>query len=529
MTTDRRSLLRLAAAIAGGTVLAPTGAWAGRGAPDYPFALGVASGSPAPDGCVLWTRIAPASLPNPLATAAVRWELADDERFTRIVASGEAPAVPELGHAVHVEVNGLRPDRWYFYRFTLGDAVSDTGRTRTLPAADVLAQRLRFAFASCQRWEHGYYAAWRQLAADQPDLVVFLGDYIYEYAMPRESKVPLARNNPLKAALTLADFRDRYALHKSDPDLQAAHRLCPWIVTWDDHEVENDYAGMTGREPPSQFPGIRAAAYQAFYENMPLRSSALVRGLAGLGQPENAVRVNERYAFGRLARFHVLDMRQFRDLQACRDPARGPGGSVKRATCPQLDDPARTLLGAEQEKWLAEGLAADAGAAGPRWTVIAQQTLFSPRLYAADGTGTVPADSWDGYPAARQRLMDSLAAARPRNPVFIGGDVHQNFVCNVHTRALELDSPVLATEFCGTSITSFSGTTQQRVDAWRGQHNPQIVYANPEKRGYVMAELTPQGFTTTLQGVEDALRADSAVSPLARFHVEDRKPLVQQA
>ena len=434
MTHDRRALLRLASALAGGALLPPTGAWAGRGAPHDPFALGVASGSPAPDGCVLWTRIAPDALPTPQSTAAVRWELADDEKFARIVASGEAPAVPELGHAVHVELNGLRPDRWYFYRFTLGDAVSDTGRTRTLPAADVLAARLRFAFASCQRWEHGYYAAWRRLAQDQPDLVVFLGDYMYEYAMPKDAKVQLARSHPLRHALTLADFRDRYALHKSDPD-----------------------------------------------------------------------------------------------LQACRDPMKGPGGSVKRATCPQVDDPGRTLLGTAQERWLAEGLAADARPDGPRWTIVAQQTLFSPRLYSADGSGTIPADCWDGYPAARQRLLDTLAAARPRNPVFIGGDLHQNFVCNVHTQAGRVDSPALATEFCGTSISSFSGTTQQRVDAWRARHNPHIVYANPEKRGYTLAELTPQGFATTLQGVDDALRADSVVSPLARFMVEDRRPVVQPA
>ncbi|MES2184989.1 MAG: alkaline phosphatase D family protein [Pseudomonadota bacterium] len=530
---DRRTLLQLATALAGGTLLTPSGAWAGRGASDDPFTLGVASGAPSEDGFVLWTRIAPAALPAPTASATVRWELADDAGFQRIVARGEATAAPALGHSVHVELRGLAPDRWFFYRFMLGDAVSGTGRTRTTPAASVLAQRLRFAFASCQRWEHGYYAAWRHLAAQDPDLVVFLGDYIYEYAMPQNSKVALARNNPLRHAVTLADYRDRYALHKSDPDLQAAHRACPWIFTWDDHEVENDYAGLSGREPPAEFLQIRAAAYQAFYENMPLRSSALVHGLGGLGQTD-AVRVAERYGYGRLARFHVLDTRQFRDLQACRDPAKGPGGTVKRTDCAALDDPARTLLGTAQEQWLDQGFAADGGHgsgggdSGPRWSIVAQQTLFSPRHYGENGTGPVPTDSWDGYPAARQRLLDSLAAHKPRNAVFIGGDVHQNFVCNVHTDANRTDTPALATEFCGTSVTSFSGTTQARVDAWVSR-NPQIVYANPEKRGYVLAELTPKGWTSTLQGVDDPLRADSAVSPLARFVVEDRQPVVQKA
>ncbi|MCS4509425.1 alkaline phosphatase D family protein [Xylophilus ampelinus] len=522
---DRRLWLRLAAALAA-TGTPPLRHALARGLRADPFACGVASGSPSEDGFVLWTRLDTAALPQPAAEVPVRWEIADDEGFRRIVRSGTAAALPALGHAVHVELAGLPPDRWFHYRFMAGDAVSTPGRTRTSPAAHTLAARLRFAFASCQRWEHGYYAAWRHLAAEQPDLVVFLGDYIYETATPRKPDRPLARIHALHRAVTLADYRDRYALHKSDPDLQAAHRACPWIVTWDDHEVENDYAGLHGRAAPADFLAQRGAAYQAFYENMPLRSDALVRGMAGLGTL-GGVRVNERYAFGRLARFHVLDGRQFKDLQACRDPSRSSAGAVREDECPELQSPGRSFLGAAQERWLDAGLAEDAAGDATRWTVLAQQTLFSPRHYGPAGHATVPTDSWDGYPAARDRLIGAIAGHAPRNTVFVGGDIHQNYVCNLHADGARAAGPVIASEFCGTSVSSFSGTTQERVDALV-RRNPQVVFADCEKRGYALADLTPRGWDTALRVVDDPARADSGIATLARFHVEDGRPGVHR-
>ncbi len=527
---DRRLLLRQTLAVACGAYPS-AGAWAGRGADAFPFALGVASGAPHDTGMVLWTRLAAAALPSPLTPAAVRWELADDERFSRIVRAGTAMALPELGHAVHVEVQGLAPGRWYHYRFLLGDAVSEVGRTRTAPPADALPDRLRFAFASCQRWEHGYYTAWRDVVAQSPDLVVFLGDYIYEYASPRHPQTPLVRSHALRHAVSLADYRDRYALHKSDADLRAAHRACPWIATWDDHEVANDYAGL--RNPAdgpdaNPFPARRAAAYQAYYENMPLPASALVRGLAGLGDP-GGVRVQQRHAFGRLARVHLLDTRQYRDVQACRDPAAdgtagsGARGTVRAADCPALQDPARTLLGAAQERWIADGLAQDGRDRRTRWTIVAQQTLFSPRHYGGNpATEPVPTDTWDGYPAARRRLLSAIDAGAPRNTVFVGGDIHQNYVCDVHAQGAT-EGPVLATEFCGTSITSLSGATPARLAALQ-QRNPQIVFANAEKRGYGLVDLTPRGWETRLRAVDRIDDPDSGVSTLATFAVEDGRP-----
>ncbi|HEY0200616.1 MAG TPA: alkaline phosphatase D family protein [Burkholderiaceae bacterium] len=505
--SPRRDWLKLASASALASTL-PRWAWSAT-APlaQDPFALGVASGDPAHDGVVLWVR---ALLPANAPAATVQWELAADENFRHIIQKGQATALPELAHSVHVELHGLAPDRWYFYRFMLGDAVSPTGRTRTAPRPDALVPRLRLAFASCQRWEHGYYAAWRHLLDDMPDLVAFLGDYIYEYATPPNS-TGLARTHALRHAHTLADYRDRYALHKSDPDLQAAHRLCPWAVTWDDHEVENDYAGEYGSEGAA-FPAQRAAAYQAFYEHMPLRASVAAPGWQ---QP----RLYRRIDWGQLARLHMVDDRQYRATQACRKPGSSGAGTVKPQDCAALADPARSLLGPQQEDWLEQGLALDTHN-GTRWTVLAQQTLFSARHYPSGVTAT---DSWDGYPAARARLLQTIAKQAPRNTIFIGGDIHQNYVCNVLADFDQPDSPVVASEFCGTSISSLSGTTQKKVDAIR-RHNPHVLLAQCEKRGYALADITPARWSTQLRVVDDATRPDAAITTQARFVVEDRRP-----
>ncbi|MFN7882533.1 MAG: alkaline phosphatase D family protein, partial [bacterium] len=307
--TDRRQLLRLAAATAT-TLWLPRSAWSRAPAlAQDPFALGVASGAPAPDGVVLWTRLV---FPEPLAReVTVRWEVAHDEAFTRIARSGVAQAVPALGHAVHAEVQGLESDRWYFYRFWAGEAGSPVGRTRTAPAHGAEVARLRVGYASCQRWEHGYYAAWRHLRADAPDLVVFLGDYIYEYPGAQNA----VRSVKGGWVLTLDDYRDRYALHRSDADLRAMHAACPWLLTWDDHEVQNDYAALhEGTGVPvvgtvADFAARRAAAYQAWYEHMPVRASVLTRGLSGLAQGAE-MRVHQQWAWGRLATLHLLDGRQ---------------------------------------------------------------------------------------------------------------------------------------------------------------------------------------------------------------------------
>ena len=526
---DRRNLLLLAARAALAAQV-PRLTRAGDALRHDPFTLGVASGDPLPDGFVLWTRLTPpAGLPavepagptaRPLPWAgsiAVHWEIAEDAGFGRIVQRGTSSALPELAHSVHVEVRGLAPGRWYHYRFMAGDAVSPTARTRTAPEPHEMPQRLRIVQASCQRWEHGFYAAWRHARAEQPDLVVFLGDYVYEYPSPAES-TGLARTHALPLARSLDDWRERYALHKSDPDLRAAHACAPWLVTWDDHEVQNDYAGTEGREPREHFLPLRSAAWQAFYEHMPLRASALA-GSDGF----HRLQLYRRLAWGRLARLHVLDTRQFRDLQAGRMPGKG-ASAVRPENCPALERTERTLLGWQQEAWLRNGLAEDAAGHATRWSVIAQQTLFSPRRYPS---GLQSSDSWDGYPAARGRLLRDLEQTAPRNTVLLGGDIHQNYVCNVETQ--HAGRPlVLASEFCGTSISSRSGTTQDKVDAVR-RHNPHVLLARCGERGYCVSDVTAQAWTTTLRAVRDPLLADSGAYDLGRFVVEDRRAGVQFA
>ena len=520
MHPQQRRLFLQRAAIAAAATTLPRWAWLQTAhLADDPFALGVASGDPTPDGVVLWTRlIAPPGQPLPEQT--VHWEVAHDEGFQRIVQKGQATASPQQGHSVHVEVQGLEPARWYHYRFLLGQATSAVGRTRTAPAADAQVARLRVAFASCQRWEHGRYAAWRHLCADQPELVLFLGDYIYEYATPKNTD-GLARTHSLRHATTLADYRDRYALHKSDPALQAAHAACPWAVTWDDHEVQNDYAGPSNGQGDggdgSAFLAQRAAAWQAFYENMPLRASSLIHPQFG------QLQVYRRLRWGRLAQLHLLDDRQYRPLQACRKPGASNAGAVRPGNCAELADPTRSLLGPAQEQWLDAGLAADAQSDRTRWSVLAQQTLFSPRHYPS---GQVATDGWDGYPAARERLLQSVQRHHPRNTVLLGGDIHQNYVCNVHAPSAGSNGsnlPVLASEFCGTSISSRSGTTQEKVDAIV-RHNPHVLLARCEQRGYGLADITPTRWTTTLRVVDNPMDAASTASTQARFVVEDGKP-----
>ncbi|MDF1482732.1 alkaline phosphatase D family protein [Extensimonas sp. H3M7-6] len=516
MNLHRRTFLQSASLAAVAATL-PRWAWSrGPALQHDPFRLGVASGEPTADGVVLWTRIlpdpaaAPDALQGPLT---VHWELAHDAAFRRIVQRGQAQAWPALGHSVHVELRGLQADRWYHYRFMLGDAVSATGRTRTTPADAQLPAALRLAFASCQRWEDGHYAAWHHLCADAPDLVLFLGDYIYENAITPGS-TGLARVHTLPPARTLDDYRARYALHKSDPALQAAHAACPWAVVWDDHEVQNDYAADRGSLDASAFVAQRNAGWQAFYEHMPLRAASM------LNAEFSSLQIYRRLRWGRLAHLHLLDNRQYRHWQACRKPGTRSAGAVHPADCPELADPQRSLLGTAQEHWLDAGLAADAQHKTTQWSVIAQQTLFSPRRYPS---GLQSTDSWDGYPAARARLLQSIARHAPRNTVLLGGDIHQNYVCQVQEDAVPGTGTaprVLASEFCGTSISSRSGTTQARVDAI-ARHNPHVLFARCEQRGYGLADITPGRWTTSLRVLDDAMDADSGISTQARFVVED--------
>jgi len=521
---NRRALLHWASAAGSGLCL-PRSASARTGVTGDPFTLGIASGSPTQDSVVLWTRVMldaePAAGRPPLE---VRWEVAHDEKFSHLVQTGLAPAPAALAHAVHVEVQGLPPDRWYFYRFIFGNATSPTGRTRTLPAPGAPVARMRLAYASCQRWEHGYYSAWRHMRDENLDLVMFLGDYIYEYPNAGNAvRVPQGG-----WVLTLDDYRKRYALHKGDVDLQAMHASCPWLVTWDDHEVQNDYAGLTegnSGQPVPDFPARRAAAYQAFYEHMPVRASVLTRALAGVAAGAE-MRIYGHVAYGRLASLYMLDARQYKDAQVCtRDGKRG-SGTVNPSSCPAWGDPARSMLGQQQERWLESELGKGASRPGS-WNVLGQQSLFGQRDFRAGAGQVLWNDGWDGYSAARTRLTGALQKHGVPNPVLLGGDVHENWVGHVKADYAQASAPAIGVEFCGTSITSRSAGNDKIPELLA--ENPHFVFADSERRGYGVAEFTPRQLTTTLRVVSDVTRQDSGIETLARFAVQAGRPLVEKA
>jgi alkaline phosphatase D len=457
MTLTRRQFLQRAAALAAfGAAVPLTRVVAQPRFSVYPFTLGVASGYPHPTGVTLWTRLAPHALAGggmPSTPVEVTWEIAADERFGMIAARGKALATPEWAHSVHVGVTGLQPGHVYWYRFMTGNAVSAVARTRTAPEAAQAASRLRFAFAACQQYEQGYFVAYRHMAREDLDLVVHLGDYIYESTWGRN----LVRAHGADQPQTLVEYRNRYALYKSDEDLQAAHAAFPWIVTWDDHEVQNDYANDRSQDLDSRdaFLLRRAAAYQAYYEHMPVPAWARPRG------PD--MRLHGAISFGQLATFFMLDDRQYRSHQVCARPGRGGSTVVREEACPERLDPKLSMLGAEQERWLDEGL----GQSRSKWNVIAQQTLMAQSDRRPGPGADYWTDGWDGYPRARERLLRSVVQQRASNPLVIGGDVHMSAIADLKVDFDDANSPVVATEFVCPSITSQGPSRRTRTSSSR--------------------------------------------------------------
>jgi len=515
---DRRAFLKALAALG---VLAAPRAGAQRLArplfPDDPFKLGVASGYPRARSVVLWTRLAPfpAAPGGGLGpeTIPVRWEVARDESMRSIVASGVTYAEAQWAHSVHVEPEGLEPGRWYWYRFSAGDAASPIGRTRTAPATASRPDRLRFAFASCQQFEQGYFAAYRHMLADELDLVVHLGDYIYESSWGEQH----VRKHDAAEPHTLEDYRARHALYRGDADLRAAHAAYPWLLTWDDHEVENDYAAdrSENNDPPEWFLARRAAAYKAYYEHLPLPRSMVPFG--------PRLPIHTRVGFGSLATFHMLDDRQYRSPQACPRPGRGGSNTVDVAACTELSDPGRSLLGRAQEQWLESGLASSRA----RWNILAQQTPIA-QFDQMPGDGRRAwTDGWDGYPASRSRLLEALTRHRTPNPVAIGGDVHAFHASDLKGDFDAPDSPVIASEFVGSSITS-QGRPQQQIERFLPD-NPHIRFADSRSRGYARVSVDAKQFVVELRAMDHVRSPDAACSTLARFAVEDGRPGPQRA
>ncbi|MET9418351.1 alkaline phosphatase D family protein [Streptomyces klenkii] len=484
----RRSLTLTAAAAVLAFTVAPgarasTAGLRVRDLGDTPFTLGVASGDPLPDAVVLWTRLAPrpwepgGGLPA-VGTALVSWEVAEDEKFARVVRRGRAVATGDFGYSVHADVRGLRPGRSYWYRFRAGPWISPTGRTRTAPAHGSPPGRMRLGVASCQQYDEGYYTALAHLAHEDLDVVFFLGDYIYENAidgragarqLPSGSRLP---DDFAHETVTLEDYRLRYALGKSDPDLQAAHAAHPWCVTWDDHEVENNYAADISQDnaPPGQFLLRRAAAYRAYWENMPLRLPQCPTG--------PYMRLYRRLHYGRLAQFDILDTRQYRSDQAYGDGWQQPG--------PESEDPSRTLLGPAQEHWLSNGFQHCTAT----WNIIPQQVAFSRRRLRPQDS-PLSMDAWDGYPAARKRLLDAADAAGLTNLVVLSGDSHIHLAMDIKADFDDPASPTRGVEILGTSVSS-DGDGIEKPEDWQSllNANPHMLYY-AKRRGYVVVTLTP--------------------------------------
>jgi len=471
--------------------------------PADPFGLGVASGDPAPKSVILWTRLVGDGLPD---TVPVLYQVATDEAFADVVIVQVLTATADEAHSVHADASGLDPDTWYFYRFQAGGFTSPIGRTRTTPAVDAAMEELVVGSASCQNYEDGFYEAHADIAAAGLDALFWLGDYIYEGAGSPPGG-PVVRSHGTPEPTTLDEYRARYALYKADADLQAAHAACPWFVTWDDHEVENNYAGEISQDnaPTAEFDARRAAAYRAWWEHQPVRlpkPSGVADGV------DYTIYRAARY--GTLADFSILDTRQYRSDQACGDVTL----SLDPA-CPETTDPSRTMMGATEETWLFDRL----GAQGTTWNVLAQQVILS---NAKVGQAILNYDQWDGYPAARDRLLGHVAEAKVPNLVVLTGDIHFAGVGRLRAP----DGSVVGTEFVDTSISS-GGLVPPSLQSLVTSIGD-VVAAELAHRGWTKHTVTPTEWRAEFRIVDDALLPTSTSSTWKSFTITAGTPDVTE-
>ncbi|MGQ0631044.1 MAG: alkaline phosphatase D family protein [Sporichthyaceae bacterium] len=512
----------------------------------YPFTLGVASGDPTPEGVVLWTRLAPLPLAaDGLAgldstPVAVRWELATDPLFQTIIRTGSESTSADDAHSLHIEVRGLPAHREYFYRFSTALFTSPVGRTQTTPAPGSTVP-LRAAIASCAHYEHGYFTVYRQIADAAPDVVVFLGDYIY--GAPAAKDPPesgLIRTHDGRKTRTLPDFRRRYAQYKTDADLQAAHAAAPWVVAFDDHEVTNNWAKRFAANPNTfaKWAQIRDAGLQAYWEHQPLpRSARPVGGVMALYR---------RISWGSLATLHVLDTRQHRDPPAC--------GNSKRAEldCAELTEPGRSMLGPEQEQWLAAGLANSPA----QWDLLAQQVMFSANMVPGEGVKT---DTWQGYPQARARVLDAAAAASTRNLVVLTGDAHKAIAAEILPTPAPaaplapapapeppadvlapLDPPVpapvpapalvdpVAVEFVTSSVTSEGNGVAGGPRVTKAMATQPHLRFGDERRGWISLTATPTELRADFVALPYVSLPGAPGELIASFRISAGSPLLEQ-
>jgi alkaline phosphatase D len=505
---SRRTLVLGGLAAAGASALPVRSAViAATAAVPYPFQLGIASGEPDANSVVLWTRLAPSPLnadgQGGMATAdvVVDWQVSTTDTFSTLVASGSVTASYAAAHSVHVIAGGLNPDSDYFYRFRAQGHLSPVGRTRTAPAVGTNGRDLTMAFTSCAHYEEGYYTVYRRMAEDNPGLILHLGDYIYEYGTVSGR----TRAHVGAEIVSLADYRRRYAQYKTDPDLQAAHQAAPWIVVPDDHEVENNYAG-TVREnntpalTAAQWIARRTAAYQAYYENMPLRPAQANSG--------NSIPLYRRLRWGSLATFHMLDTRQYRNDQAC-----GDGWQI----CSDADLASRSLPGNTQETWLLDGLNQHYGT----WDIIGQQVFFARRF---NSTGA-SMDSWDGYRASRARIQQGWVDRGTRNPVVLTGDVHRAWASDLKADYNNASSATIGSELVTSSVSS-SGNGDGSTTIPDVGTNPWLKFFH-NRRGYVRTTISPAQLRADFRAVATVTEHGAAATTVKSFVVQEGQPGLQ--
>ncbi|MEV0945897.1 alkaline phosphatase D family protein [Rhodococcus sp. NPDC049939] len=530
---SRRGVLRGSMAVAAAGLAAAATGRASAQAATPGFVHGVASGDPLPDRVIIWTRITPSAdaLPGSGVGQNVQlsWQVAADPDFANIVRSGTANTGPDTDHTVKVDVSGLRPGSEYFYRFTALGQTSPVGRTRTAPATDADLERLRFGVASCSNWEGGYFAAYRHLAErDDLDAIIHLGDYIYEYGHgvfgARNGSVRL--HDPAHDIISLADYRIRHAQYKTDPDLMALHAKVPFIATWDDHEsADNSYDGGSVDHDPArdgEWGARKVASMQAYFEWMPVR-------VDGTGGDATLYR---RFQFGNLAELSMLDLRTYRDEQA----STGAGWR-------KIDSPDRTIAGREQMDWLTSGIVTSSA----QWKLVGNPVMISPLVFPPLDDRTMGAitdlvglpdvgipystDQWDGYTADRRRLFDAISANGVRNTVFLTGDIHTTWACDLPVDAANYPGAgTVGTEFIVPAVTSSNVDEMLGVpprtgsvaveEAFKGL-NRHIRHVELDSNGYGVFEVNRQGAQMDWFYLSDVTDPHATVGHAASYRVAD--------
>ncbi len=469
-----------------------------------PFTLGIASGDVTESSAVLWTRLAPVPLDadggmTPFSVL-VQWELSLDASMSKIVQRGEAIALPTLAHSVHVDVQELEPNREYWYRFTAANQTSPIGRTKTLPDMAGHPDSVRFITASCQNYSHGYFIAYEHMLRDKPDFIVHLGDYIYDTSFGDNFRMHATEQTPV----SLADYRRRHALYKTDKHLQHAHSQVPFFTTIDNHDAIEDMS-------PDKF-ARRAAAYQAWYEHMP------VRGYNSMDK--NRFDLCRTISLGDLMQISLLDSRQFRDTQDISDnnyPDFGFGNYRERSN--DVFDEARSMLGMKQEQWLTDNLVQNQST----WNVIASPSPFQPFRYDVDGKDLRYVGAWDAYPANRTRVAEALAQSKTGHPIIVSGDVHSFWAIDGRLTK-EASERIPVVEFVTSSISANWPAQLSEPITDNLSRNPQVTFYKPEKRGYLLHEVNDTEWKATARAIQDVRDEQSPAFSLASFVVTKGKP-----